>query len=205
MVRSSERFSRFLDVAAFCNGEIINFTKIANDSGVPARTVQEYFGILEDTLLGYRLQPLQTLKRKNVATAKFYFFDIGIANYLLGRESSHENSESFGRILEHMIFLEIKAYLDYTLSDSKIQFWRTHTQSEVDFVVNKTFAIEVKAAKNISASATRHLDLLAEESFGSKLKKIIVCREKSQRKLASGTVVFHYRDFLQRLWAGNFF
>jgi len=79
LTRNIEGFSRFLEVAASANGELVNFTSIGNDAAVSPRTVQNYFQVLEDTLTGYLLPPYRkTIKRKAVATAKFYFFDIGI-------------------------------------------------------------------------------------------------------------------------------
>jgi uncharacterized protein len=205
LVRSSERFSRFLDVAAFCNGEILNFAKVSSDCGVPSRTVREYFSILEDTLLAHVLPPLETQKRKNVATSKFYFFDLGITNFLLQREISSEDSEAFGRILEQLIFLEIRAYLDYTISNSKLSFWRTQSQSEVDFVVGGSVAIEVKASKNIQDRDMRNLHLLAEERTAKNLKKIVVSREKRSRKTSEGVFIINYREFLKQMWQGEFF
>jgi len=203
LVRSSERFSRFLDVSALCNGEVLNFVKVSNDCGVPSRTVQAYFKILEDTLIGHRVEPAQTLKRKNVATSKFYLFDIGVANYLLGRSIPDENSEAFGRVLEHLIFLEIKSYLDYTLSDLKINFWRSQTHQEVDFVIGKVLAIEVKASKNISEADTKSLSILKEETAFKKIRRMIVCREKSKRTTNSGVEVIPYKEFLNDLWTGR--
>jgi predicted AAA+ superfamily ATPase len=205
LVRSSERFSRFLDVASFCNGEVLNFAKVASDCGVPARTVREYFSILTDTLLAYLLSPLKTSKRKNVATSKFYLFDLGVTNHLLHREINSEDSENFGKVLEQLIFLELKAYIDYKLCDEKIYFWRTHEQKEVNFVVSRKLAIEVKASKNTSLRDFKNIDLLTEEKSLKKIQKILVCREKGIRKIDSNTLVINYREFLKRLWKGEFF
>jgi uncharacterized protein len=106
LVRNMKTFSRFLEVAALSNGEVVNFAKIGSDSGVPPRTVREHFQILQDTLLGTLLSPYQkTLKRKPVATAKFYLFDVGVANILMKRERILPGSKEFGETLEHLIFL----------------------------------------------------------------------------------------------------
>lgn len=205
LVRSAERFSRFLDVAAFCNGEIVNFTKVGNDAGIPPRTVQEYFRILEDTLLGTMLPPLVTVKkRKPVATAKFFLFDVGVANTLLKRGEIEEGSEAFGRALEHLVFCELRAFLDYGLSESELCFWRTlQSGFEVDFVVNGRVGIEVKASSKITPHDERGLLALAEEL--PKLRKIIVCRERKYRKTDSGVEIFPLREFLGLLWKGEFF
>ena len=83
LVRNIGSFSRFLSTAGLTNGEQVNFTAVGSDTGVPPRTVREYYQVLEDTLVGYLLPTFQhTNKRKPVTTPKFYFFDVGIANVL---------------------------------------------------------------------------------------------------------------------------
>lgn len=114
LTRSIENFSRFLAVAGLCNGEQLNYTEVGSDAGVPARTVREYFQVLEDTLIGHSLPAYQkTVKRKPVATSKFYLFDVGVANALLNRSAVTPGSESYGRALEHLTFLELRAWIDY--------------------------------------------------------------------------------------------
>jgi uncharacterized protein len=87
LTRNLPAFSRFLQVAAICNGQMINYTRIANDAQVPRSTVVEYFGILKDTLIGYEAPAWrQSVKRKAITTAKFYLFDSG------GRDASPAGS-----------------------------------------------------------------------------------------------------------------
>src|SRR5207253_921868 len=125
-VRSIESFSRFLPIAGRASGEQINFTEVGSDCGVPPRTVREYFQILEDTMIGFLLDPFAgTRKRKPVATSKFYLFDVGVANFLRKRGQVQPGSESFGRALEHLIFLELRAYLDYSRKDIPLCYWRS--------------------------------------------------------------------------------
>lgn len=131
LTRQIESFSRFLEVAALSNGELLNFTQIASDAAVPSRTVQNYYRILEDTLLGYQLLPFRkTPRRKAVATTKFYFFDVGVAHALMGRDIVRPRTSEYGRALEHLIFLELHAYLDYTRNRAALTFWRTHAKHE---------------------------------------------------------------------------
>src|SRR5262249_10855673 len=157
-------FSRFLEVAALTNAHVLNYTSVSNDAGIPPRTVREHYQILEDTLVGFQLPPYQrTRKRKPVSTAKFYFFDVGVANALMKRGDILPGSELYGPVLEHQIFLELKAYLDYRRSDKELTFWRTHSGYEVDFVVGNEVAIEVKAARRVSSSDVRGLLALSEE------------------------------------------
>ena len=83
LTRSIGNFGRFLDVAGLTNGEQVNFAKVASDTGLAPSTVREHYRILEDTLVGDQLPAFRgTRTRKRVATAKFYFFDVGVANML---------------------------------------------------------------------------------------------------------------------------
>jgi predicted AAA+ superfamily ATPase len=200
LVRNIETFSRFLEVAALSNGEVVNFTKIGSDSGVPPRTVWEHFQILQDTLLGSLLPPYQkTLKRKPVATAKFYLFDVGVANILMKRERILPRSKEFGEMLEHLIFCELSAYLSYSASPRRLSFWRSQSKLEVDFVIGDEVAIEVKATERVRKNDLKGLRALAEEL--PLKRKIMVCMEASRWQEDDGIEIIPVSEFLQELAA----
>ncbi|MBI5554831.1 MAG: DUF4143 domain-containing protein [Elusimicrobia bacterium] len=80
--------ARFLEAAAFSNGEMVNFQNIATECGVSSPTIKEYFQILEDTLIARFLPSFQKRpKRRVILAPKFYFFDVAIANYLTRRKN----------------------------------------------------------------------------------------------------------------------
>jgi predicted AAA+ superfamily ATPase len=202
-VRSIEAFSRFLDIAGLSNGQLLNFTQIGSDAGVPSRTVREHFQLLEDTLLGFQLKPFgHTKKRKPVATSKFYFFDTGVANYLMKRRSAEPGSREFGEALEHLILLECRAWLSYHRRDDlPLTFWRTHSKHEVDIVIGDQVAIEVKGTESVSQYRLNGIRALAEEI--PLRRKIVVSSESAPRRTEDGIEIFHALDFLDRLWAGE--
>jgi uncharacterized protein len=203
LTRSIEAFSRFLTVAATCNGEQLNYTAVGSDTGVPPRTVREYFQILEDTLLGYQLPAYRkTVKRKPVATSKFFFFDVGVANTLLKRSEVVPGSETFGRALEHLVFLEIRAKLDYSRSDLPLTYWRSSSGTEVDFLVGDSVAIEVKAKPRVTRRDTAGLRALAEEL--SLERRIVVCTEPRLR-VDEGVEFIPAEQFLDDLWTSRVF
>jgi uncharacterized protein len=113
------------------------------------------------------------VKRKAVATPKFFFFDVGIANQLLKRGEVKKGSDSYGNVLEHLLFLELRTSLDYRRSQKELTYWRSRSQLEVDFVVGNEIGIEVKATGRVSKRDERGLNALAEEI--PTLRKIIVC------------------------------
>ena len=199
LARKLGNFSRFLEVAALTNGELLNFAEVGSDAGVPPRTVREYYRVLEDTLVGHLLPPFRGGgKRKPVATSKFWFFDVGVAHALAGRWELPERGEARGRALEHLVFLELRAWLDYTRSDRRLSFWRTRTQQEVDFVVGGDVAIEVKASGRVSRRDCRGLLALAEEV--ELRRKILVCGEARPRTTDEGVEVMPVSHFLKELW-----
>jgi predicted AAA+ superfamily ATPase len=95
--------------------EIVNYSNIAADCEVSAPTVREYFQILEDTLISRFLPSYQKKpKRRVILSPKFYYFDVGIANYLLKRGRVAIGSESFGHAFEHFIYHEIYSHTYYS-------------------------------------------------------------------------------------------
>jgi predicted AAA+ superfamily ATPase len=202
LTRSIENFSRFLEVAGLTSGEQINFAAVADDAGFPPRTVREHYQILEDTLVGHQIPAYQkTSKRKPVATAKFYFFDIGVANTLKRIQGIEAGSDTYGRALEHLVFLELRGYLDYRRLDHELTYWRSRSQFEVDFVVGDQLGVEVKSKARVSPRDYKGLLALGEEV---KLKrKLVVCGEKQRRRADDGVEILPPRDFFRELWAGN--
>jgi uncharacterized protein len=202
LTRKIGNFSRVLETAAQSNAEIINFTKIGNDAQVSPRTVQNYFEILQDTLIVHLLEPFRkTSTRKAVATSKLYYFDAGVVRVLRHDGLIEETSPSFGKYLEHVIFLELRAYIDYNLLNRRLFFWRSLSQLEVDFIIDDEVGIEVKASTRITSGDLKGLKAISEDI--PLKRKIVVCREKSHLREADGVEVCHYEDFLRSLWRGE--
>ncbi len=201
LTRNIPAFSRFLEVAACCHGKQINYETVANDARVPSTTVREYFQILRDTLIGHSLPHWgKGTKRKEATKAKFYFFDNGVANRLMGRTNLAPATPEYGDAFEAYIFHEIKTYLDYNMMDTPFSYWRTYTDLEVDFVLNDEVAIEVKSSTSIGSQDLKGLKAIREE--GSFKKLIVVSREKSQR-IVDGIVILPWANFLEELWSGD--
>ena len=134
LVRSLELFQRFLEVAAISDGEIINYTNIASDCGVSAKTVKEYFSILTDTLIGYCIPAYtKVVKRKVVQAPKFYYFDVGVYNYLINRSSLAPGTPEYGHCFEHFVIQELIAYIGYTHSRKQLSYWHTYSGTQCEF------------------------------------------------------------------------
>ena len=199
-IRNVPAFSRFLEVAAWCNGTIVNFTGVSNDAQVPRTTVYEYFEILKDTLILFELPSWrQSKRRKPIVSSKYYFFDVGVVGALQGRHVRAGTPE-FGAAFETWLLHELRAYCAYRSRES-LRHWRSTSGFEVDFILGEHTAIEVKAKRNVSPRDLRSLRALAEEEA---LRRFVCVSLESRRRLVEGVEVLPYSDFLSELWAGEF-
>ena len=163
--------------------------------------MREHYRILEDTLVGDQLPAFRgTRTRKPVATAKFYFFDVGVANTLRRTGVIEPGSDAYGRALEHLVFLEVRSWLDYRRRDDPLTYWRSRSQLEVDLVIADAVAIEVKAKSRVSVRDCRGLLALAEEI--PLRRKLVVCHEPRRRRDDHGVEIVPVQQFLQELWDG---
>ena len=198
--RNIPAFSRFLRIAALCNGTVVNFTNIANDAQVPRTTVYEYFEVLKDTLILHELPAWQrSTKRKPLVSSKFYFFDIGVAGFLQGRRFVPGTSE-YGEAFETYIAHELRACRDYTGIEA-LSFWRSASGFEVDFIIGDHTAIEVKAKKTIGPHDLKALVALSEEK---RLKRYLCVSLEPRKRIIGKIQILPYEEFLDALWEGEF-
>lgn len=202
VIQNIPAFAEFLRVAALTSGELLNYTNVGRETGVSAKVVRNYFQILEDTFLGFRITPWRKVRnRRLIETEKFYLFDVGVTNYL-ARRAPRIGTPEFGNSFEHYILMELKAYQAYRNPELDIRYWRTSTGFEVDFVLDDmNVAIEVKASQRVHSTHTRGLRALLEEHTVK--RAVIVSLEKQQKKLDSSIEVMPWQVFLNTLWSGE--
>ena len=203
LVRNLGAFHRFLEVAALTDGEIVNNNNIAQDCGVHATTVNAYFDIFEDTLMGYRIPAFRkVMKRRLMQAPKFYYFDIGVANHLMHRKELVRGTPEYGHAFEHFVIQELYAWLHYTHSDETLSYWRTYTGLEVDAVIGDAkVAIEIKSVEEVLTKHLKGLKAFGEEHPQS--RKIIVSLDRINRRIGDIECIFVI-DFLKELWGKRF-
>lgn len=208
LVRNLAAFAQFLDVAAFSNGETLNYANIGRDCGVDSKTIKEYYQILVDTLIGYYIYPYKNkIKREDlVATPKFYFFDVGVVNRLLKRTVPQLKGSEAGQAFEHYLLMELWAYRGLNDLELDIHFWRTNSGLEVDFILgNAEVAIEVKISDRIQ-SADIHGLIAFQEQYNPRLT-MVVCTAPRARKMTlnNGRIIdiIPWQTFLKMLWQGQ--
>lgn len=158
IIRKLDPFHKFLEVAAQCNGKIINYTNIARDVGVDDKTVKSYYSILEDTLIGFTLPAYPGSFRKRLAQKpKFYFFDTGVARALarLTTVPLPPGTHAYGNAFKHFIILECLRLNDYYRKDYRFNYLRTTNDVEIDVVVERPgqplLCIEIKSNDDVQA------------------------------------------------------
>lgn len=204
LVRNLSTFSRFLEAAALTDGEMVNFSNIAQDCGIDAKTVAAYFSILEETLIGYMVPAYaKTVKRKVRQAPRFYYFDVSIPNYLLGRRELTPGSTDFGHAFEHLVIQEIVAYLGYHDKMDALSYWHTYSDQEVDVVLgDAAVGIEIKSTEEVQSRHLHGLKAFQEEH--PDVRMIVVSLDPNPR-LFKGVEVWPVKQFLEQLWTGKIF
>jgi len=189
LIRRLPPFSRFLKTIALANGEMINFTKLANDCQVPPSTVTEYVGLLEDTLIGFLVPAwTESKKRKAIKTGKFYFFDPGITHIMAGTEALDRNSNLYGKSFEQFICMELRAYLSYRRNKLPLTYWRSKNGHEVDFLLG-------------TKNDFKGLKYLKEEGV---FQNLILVTQDPISTLTDNILAIPWQEFLSGLWKDKF-
>jgi len=198
IVRNLGGFSRFLDMACSQFGELTSYSEIARECQLPVRTVQSYYEILEDTLVGFKLEPWRKSIRKRLsAHPKFYFFDTGVVNATNKRLTAPLESQLKGRLFEQFIILETYRIIHYEKSEANIFFWRTNHGAEIDLLIEKhgkiIAAIEIKATANISGAHLSGIRAFKEERRDT--LSYVVCLTKNKYKL-NNVIILPWQSYL---------
>ena len=207
LVRNLPAFASFLDALGYSHGQLTNYANVARDCGVDAKTVKEYYQILEDTLLGSFIWPFAKQARRQIvrATPKFYLFDVGVAAYLARRRYRELRGAEAGQAFEHFVLMELLAYRDYCNPRMEIQYWRTKSGIEVDFVLDSgRVAIETKISDRPGGRDLRGLRAFIEEHRPE--AAFVACTAARPFRIEGEDCpidVLPWQAFLERLWAGQ--
>lgn len=205
LVRNLPGFARFMELVGFTNGQMLNFANISRDVGVDAKTIKEYYQILVDTLIGYYVEPFHKKVKRDLiqSTPKFYLFDVGVANYLRHRHISILKGEEAGEAFEHFILTELIAYLGLNELDIPLNYWRSKSGLEVDFVLDHgKIAIETKISSNVDLRDLKGLAAFCEDY--QPRHALVVCQVPRKRVITTigktAIEVIPWRDFIENLW-----
>jgi predicted AAA+ superfamily ATPase len=205
IVKHLQSFSRFLEVASLANAQVTNVAALARDAAVARPTVQGYFEVLVDTLVGTWLPAWRPrAKVKEVQHPKFYFFDTGVVRALCGRLHEPLTDAERGPLLETYLLHELRAWINRSGCGGDLGYWRTPSGSEVDFVWSRggarTVGIEVKAARRWRRGDGA---ALAELAARGKLRGAFAVYRGSETLRDGPIEVLPVSRFLERLAVGQ--
>ncbi|MEI7731874.1 MAG: AAA family ATPase [Verrucomicrobiota bacterium] len=173
LTRNLGAFSRFLEAASFSQGSVLNMAAVSRECAISSKVAEDYFVILEDLLIGYRLPVFsKRAKRRIVTHPKFYFFDSGVFQAIRPRGPLDSSQEINGAACETLVLQELRAVNDYHLLGFKLFYWRTATGHKVDFILygeNGFLGIEVKTSAKISPDDLKGLESFRAEYPSAKL------------------------------------
>jgi predicted AAA+ superfamily ATPase len=164
LTRNLEGFARFLGVVGEWAGHHLDLAKLSSAAQIPRQSAVRYFEILEDTLIVRRTEPFtKSLSRRLVQHPKFFFFDVGVRNGLLG--NFEVSADRIGALFEHLIFSQLCAGAAARDREIRISSYRTEHGAEVDFIVEdgrELWALELKASRQVGSGRLRGLQSFAE-------------------------------------------
>ena len=215
LIRNVPPFIRFLAVAGQVNGQVLNVQNISREASVARSTVDTYFSILSDTLVGHMLPSWRPgLKVRESAQPKFYWFDPGVARGAAGLLRDPIDRIWQGAALETLVYHELRIYNEISRKHRPIAYYRTPAGVEIDFVVEtapkrpgktpEVIAIEVKRSDHWRREWAKHMLNLADTKKVKVNRMIgIYCGERTYR--FGNVLVYPVKDFIQALTAGKLF
>lgn len=207
LVRNIDPFRSFLEVAAQSNSEIINYTSLAKEAGINSKSVERYFTILNDTLLGFFLEPYsKSVRARQKQAPKFYFYDCGVVRALSG-EINHElipQTFEYGKQFEQMVICEFLKLNMYFEKNWKLSYIRTGAGVEIDLIIEKSkkevVLVEVKSTVKARDEHISSLIGLGSDFKGA--KKYLLCQEKTPREV-SGVRIMNWVNGIREIFEVN--
>ena len=205
LVRNVGAFARFLEAMSFAHGAVLNLANVAREAQVSRKTVQGYLEILEDLMLGFRIEVFaRRAKRMLAVHPKFYFFDTGVFRANRPTGPLDTRSELDGAALEGLVAQHLRAWCEYSAGRHRLHYWQTRAQVEIDFVVygaSGLYAVEVKNTRRIRPEDLQSLARFGEDYPNSQRYLLYRGQDRLQR---NGVLCMPCEEFLRELSPGHF-
>lgn len=215
LVRKAPPFLRFLGIAGQLNGQVVNAQNISREAGVPRSSVDAYFSILADTLVGHFLPAYRPrLKVREHTHPKFYWFDPGVARAAAGLLHDPADRPWLGFALETLVYHELRVFNEVGRRYRPIAYYATASGAEIDFVVETrqgrphspahVVLIEVKLARKWDRRWERAMRDLKARS-GVAVDRMIGVYTGPRAYHYDGLDILPVEDFLRQLHQGRVF
>lgn len=206
IIRNIPPFQRFLEIAASANGEILNFSKLGRLAQIDDKSVERYYQILEETLLGFFLYGYdRSIRKQIIQSPKFYFFDLGVMRAIKGEISVEVLPSTFeyGKLFESYVITEIFRLNSYFETDYKLSYIKTKEGQEIDLVITtpdkKIFLIEIKSGLIDVVDDLKWLKYFSKLDVFKKAEKICLCNEVTKR-LVDDILIINWKDGIASLF-----
>ena len=204
IIRKTKPFKGFLEIAAQCNGQIINYSRIARNLGADWSAVQNYFDILEDTYLGFYLKSFdRSIRKQQNKASKFFLFDLGVWRALLRKSqiTLTKGSYEYGVAFEHFLMLEVIRLNSYYEKYMKFSYIRDHNGNEIDLIVQKPtgeeILVEIKSTEHSSKEDGKVLEKFLKQ-WDRPCSVQLWSQDKRNRKIGN-VQHYHWETALKKL------
>lgn len=203
VVRQIDGFRGFLDVAAQMNGKALNFSRIGRDCGVDSKTVQAFYQVLEDTLIGFWLPGFhRSVRKAQKMQPKFFFFDLGIQRALEGSLESPPvpGTSMYGQYFESFLINEIFRANEYSRKHFRLSHYQTSTDQEIDLILSKGMKhilVEIKSTSRIDRVEVEKMDRISQ-GFGA-AEKFFLSQDPTESTIGKVRCL-HWRDFISEIF-----
>jgi len=195
-IRKTEAFDNLVKLTASQIGNLVNFSEISSTLGISVKTLKDYFWYLQKTFILRKTPPyFRNIRKEITKSPVFYFTDLGLRNYALGRLGSIQQPADAGFLFQNLVLNILWEKTCY--QSARVCFWRTKDRAEVDFVVDcgaETIPIEVKYRNLTKPEVTRSL-----KSFIARYqpKKVLVVNLGLEEEIKIGGATVHFLPFYE--------
>ncbi len=208
LIRNIPPFRKFLEIAAQTNGQILNYSKIARELGLDHKTVQNYYQILEETLVGFFLPSWhKSVRKQQISSPRFYLFDLGVKRALENSLTIPLNSKSadYGYAYEHFIILQIIYLSNYYKNDWSFYYLKTKDGQEIDLIIERpglpTIFLEIKSSTQVSDEKLKPLIQLSHGQ--ANVEAFCFCQE-AQKRIHNSVKIFPWQEGIKSIFAEKF-
>jgi len=168
-IRDLTLFSNFVRLCAGRIGQLLDYSSLANDTGVSVNTVKGWLAVLEASFVIFLLHPYyRNFNKRIVKSPKLYFTDTGLASFLLNIKDPEQIKTHYlkGGLFENFIIVELLKSRYNKAETPNLWFFRDNNRNEIDCIIEniQLKALEIKSSQTFSDNFIRGLDFLIKHA-----------------------------------------
>jgi predicted AAA+ superfamily ATPase len=199
VVRDMGSFLRFLRLAALESGQCVNYAKLAGVVGVAVNTLRTFYQVLEDTYVGFRMQPFARSRKRVLQAPRFLVFDLGVRHVLAELPVNATLLKlDAGHMFEQWVLAELYYRCRYAGQGHQLSTWTTATGAEVDAVVEtpeNVIPVEIKWTDSPTPRDAQHVETFLDLHGGLAKTGYVVCRCSRKQALTRRVTALPWNEF----------